>query len=111
MPPLQMVDDVLTASKCGNTSLTANSTTNTFIELKKLGFSKDKCNKIHIGNNKLKCPKQYVHDEPMGVSTKEKYLGDFLTNNANSKETIQHRKARGYAILAEIRKHPFLFVA
>ena len=33
---------------------------------------------------------------------KEKYLEDFLTTKANSKETGESRKSRGYAILSEI---------
>ena len=39
----------------------------------------------------------------MKISIKEQYLGDFVTSNGNSKETICDRKTRGNAILAEIR--------
>ena len=38
----------------------------------------------------------------MKESEKEKYLGDYLTSNANSKESLSARKARGYAILGEM---------
>ena len=38
----------------------------------------------------------------MNISDKEKYLGDFLTTKANSKETVESRKSKGYAILSEI---------
>ena len=38
----------------------------------------------------------------MKESEKEKYLGDYLTSNANSKECLSARKARGYAILGEM---------
>ena len=38
----------------------------------------------------------------MKESNKEKYLGDFLSTRANSKDTIETRKARGYSILSEI---------
>ena len=39
----------------------------------------------------------------MKDSNKEKYLGDFVTSEANSNETLIARKTRAYAILAEIR--------
>ena len=39
----------------------------------------------------------------MKESDKEKYLGDFLTNKGNSKDTLESRKARDYAILGNIR--------
>ena len=34
---------------------------------------------------------------------KEKYLGDFVTNQANAKETLIAKKARAYAILTKIQ--------
>ena len=37
--PLEMVDDVITVSKCGSTSVAVNSTVNTFMDLKKLKLS------------------------------------------------------------------------
>ena len=49
------------------------------------------------------CPNQKVGDELMKESDKEKYLGDFLTNKANSRDTVESRKSRGYAILGNIR--------
>ena len=39
----------------------------------------------------------------MKDSDKEKYLGDFVTKDANSNATLCARKSRAYAILAEIR--------
>ena len=38
----------------------------------------------------------------MKSSSKEKYLGDFITDAANAKETVKDRKRKGYGILAEI---------
>ena len=40
---------------------------------------------------------------PVNESQKEKYLGDFLTKNANPKDTIINRKQRGHGILAKMR--------
>ena len=35
VPPLEMVDDVITASKCGTTTVTLNAKVNSFVERKK----------------------------------------------------------------------------
>ena len=104
VPPLEMVDDIVTVSKCGEKSTKLNHKVNTFIESKKLKLSSTKCANIHIGNKKSRnaCPIKKVSDEVMKESDKEKYLGDFLTNKANSKDTVESRKARGYAILGNI---------
>jgi hypothetical protein len=52
VPPLQMVDDILTVQKCGSTSSAIDDHVIAFIEQKKLKLSTSKCVKIHIG---LKC--------------------------------------------------------
>ena len=67
VPPLEMVDDIITAVKCGSTAVTLNATVNAFIESKKLKFGAQKCAKIHIGNkpSRENCPDQKVHDEVM----------------------------------------------
>ena len=105
VPPLEMVDDVISASKCGSTAVTLNACINSFMERKKLSLSGEKCSRIHIGNktNKLECAALKVHNEDMKNSEKEKYLGDFVTKEADSNATLVARKSRAYAILAEIR--------
>ena len=102
VPPLEMVDNVITTSKCGSTSITLNQTVNTFMELKKLKLSEDKCSKIHIGKKLSTCPTHFVHGSEMKTSEKEKYLGDIINNKANSKDTIEDRIARGNAILSQM---------
>ena len=49
VPPLQMVDNILTVQKCGSTSSAMNDSVNAFIEQKKLKLSVKKCVKIHVG--------------------------------------------------------------
>ena len=53
--------------------------------------------------NKGECVSVRVHSEEMKDSDKEKYLGDFVTKDANSNATLCARKSRAYAILTEIR--------
>ena len=43
VPPLEMVDDVLTISKCSMTSVTMNATVNVFLNKKKIRLLKEKC--------------------------------------------------------------------
>ena len=55
IPPLNMIDDVLTLSECGCKSVEMNSYINSQFELKNLTLNSDKCHQIHIGNQNLKC--------------------------------------------------------
>ena len=85
-----MVGDIVTASKCGEKSTKLNHEVITFIDSKKLKLSSKKCANIHIGNKKSRdvCQDKKVGDDLMKESDKEKYLGDFLTNRGNLKDTL-----------------------
>ena len=100
-----MVDDIISASKCGPTTEALNAAVNSFVERKKLKLSSEKCARIHIGNKPKchQCPTLKVHRDNMKNSDKKKYLRDFDTKSANSNETIEARKIRAYTILSEIR--------
>ena len=105
VPPLEMVDDIISAVKCGSTAIALNTVINRFIESKKLKLGLKRCAKIHIGNKLSSdmCPQQLIHGQPMKSSEKEKYLGDYVTRYGNSKTTIRERKTRGNAIVSEMR--------
>ena len=49
VPPLEMVDGILSVQKCGPTAQAMNAEVNAFIELKKFKLSSDKCVQIHVG--------------------------------------------------------------
>ena len=83
VPPLEMVDDIITVSKCGTTAVAHNQTGNTFIELKKLKLSEGKGSQIHVGKLVNKCTEHKVGEEIMKRSGKEKYLGDFVSEKGN----------------------------
>ena len=53
VPPLEMVDDVLTLSKCGAISITMNILFNSFMSRKKIKLNQDKCAQIHVGKKCL----------------------------------------------------------
>ena len=55
VPPLGMVDDIITMTNARETG-SMNKLVNTFIESKKLGLSKEKCNRLQIGKCHENCP-------------------------------------------------------
>ena len=67
--PLGMVDDILSISKCGFSSVEMNISINTQIELKKMKFhvptagKKGKCHSLHVGKESYLCPGMKVHGQ------------------------------------------------
>ena len=101
VPPLEMVDDVVTASKYGTTAITLNETVNTFMELKKLKLSAGKCSQIHVGKKVNVCPAHKVHGEEMRKSDK-KVSWIFVTKKTNSKDTLGERINKGNGALSQM---------
>ena len=60
MPTLEMVDNVITVSKCGSKSIALNQIVNSSIDLKKLKLSEGKCCTIFIGKKNGLCPEHKV---------------------------------------------------
>jgi hypothetical protein len=104
IPGLGMVDDFLTANKCGVDTVISNSTTNSFIESKRLNFSEKKCHRLHVGRNKcnLHCAQIKVHDAIMNESESQKYLGDIVSDSGNVDENVDSRCGKGYGIAGDI---------
>jgi hypothetical protein len=102
VPPLEMVDDVLTISKCGATSSAMNSLVNSFMFSKKLVLNKSKCAKIHVGRKSVICPKLLIHKDIMKDSEHEKYLGELIHQNGKQHATLVDRLAKGYGIISNI---------
>ena len=102
VPPICMVDDVMSISKCSESGKT-NSVINSFIEMKKLKLSQKKCSRVHIGKGKQECPELKIHGEKMKDSSQEKYLGDMLDKSGGIQPTIDQRESKGFGILSEIK--------
>ena len=105
-PCLGMVDDILSIQKCSDKTIEMNSVINAFIESKKLTLSAKKCGKVHISKkseNNHQCHKLKVHESEMRVSKQEKYLGDIVHSTGKIKQTLENRKLRAIAIVAEIQ--------
>ena len=101
IPPLGMVDDVLTVTNVENTE-EMNIMVNTFVESKKLRLSQQKCARIHVGNGHENCPELKVHEHIMKETESEKYLGDVIHKSGNIQETINRRKEKGVGIVSEV---------
>ena len=69
-----------------------------FIESKNLRLSGQKCYQIHIGNGHQACPQLRVHEQPMKVAKKEKYLGDMIDQSSSIQATMDIRKSKGQGI-------------
>ena len=101
IPPLGMVDDILSVSTVENTSK-VNSLINTFIESKKLQLSEKKCSRIHIGRGHEDCPELKVHENVMNESESDKYLGDIVDKSGKIQATVANRIKRGQGSINEI---------
>ena len=104
VPPILMVDDILTINKCSPTAVAMNSTVNAFIESKKkLKLSHKKCIAIHVGKNKGYCLVFKVHEQDMHKRESSKNLGDLFHSSGKSRHNILEGSTKACAILAEIK--------
>ena len=102
---LGMVDDNLSISKCGITSVKKNAIINSFIETQRLTLSRDKSVVLHIGNKvkcKAPCPTLKVHSHDMKIVKCQKYLGDVISSSGTLRDTIEDRRSKGWGKLSEI---------
>ena len=125
IPPLAMVDDLLSISECGVETVKTNAFLNSKTNLKKLQFGGDKCHKIHIGQKKYLCPDLFVDswklakddenktgirnmkdifvgDFPVGEKDTAKYLGDYICFDGTNTKTVKDRKAKGQGVVNKI---------
>ena len=102
---LGMVDDNLSISKCGISSVQKNAVINSFIDTQRLTLSRDKSVLLHIGSSKKcknPCPKLKVHNQVMKSVRSQRYLGDILTESGTIKDSIEDRRNKGWGKVADI---------
>ena len=101
--PLIFIDDVLSVTNCGNDSVKANAIIDSKVDTKQLKFGPSKCFKMHVGNDNLNtCPTLKVHEQVMTEVNKEKYLGDYLSNDGKININIQERQNKGNGYVNQI---------
>ena len=102
IPPLEMIDDVLTVTDCSIKSLKMNAMVQSKIDCKKLELSDTKCCKMHIGPENINCPSLMVNNREMLSSSQEKYLGDVITSDAKIDANVKMRHDKGMGIINQI---------
>ena len=102
VPPMGMIDDICSISKCGTSSIVLNATINNKVESKRLEFGAKKCFQIHVGKNSRSCPSLKVHQTRMTKTTSERYLGDTIDQGLNHDITIQKRCNSAIGTISDI---------
>ena len=123
IPPLAMIDDLISVSKCGIESVKMNSFLNAKSSVKKLQFGMSKCHKLHVGQNKRSCPDLYLDEwkiklveETEAITlediqdsehiveevTDDKYLGDIISKDGKNSRNIKARAARAMGSINQI---------
>ena len=111
IPPLGMVDDIFSVSKCGINSLLMNFFLNSKTSVKKLKFGTQKCHKLHVGKsdnlfivsweveNKNEILTNIrdlldVEDDLHKIERvdKDKYVGDIISSDGGKKQEYSSKK-------------------
>ena len=79
VPPLGMIDDIVSFAKSGPEAIKTNAIINAKIESKKLEFGPKKCYNLHIGKLKETHSMLKVHNEILNVKEYETYLDDVIS--------------------------------
>ena len=121
IPPLAMVDDLISVSECGYQTTMVNSYLKSKTNSKKLQFGTSKCKKIHVGKycEQFKCQELSVDsweeievkdkledcwmgEEPIEEANKEKYIGDIIDKDGKKIKNIKARVDKGKGIVTRI---------
>ena len=127
IPPLSMVDDLLSISECGYKTKSIHAYLTFKTDSKKLQFGAQKCKKLHVGKTfeEYKCQTLKINNweevevlnEETGVEdiedicndeleiekkVEEKYLGDIVSVDGRNIKNIKARVAKGKGINSRI---------
>ena len=102
IPTLAMVDDLAKISECGLDTTKDNAYINARIEQDKLTFNGPKCHQLHAGKPSNLCPIIRAHNTDIEITTKERYVGDIVSNDGKHSTNIASRRSKGIGICNEI---------
>ena len=102
IPPLSLIDDIITVSNCSSESILMNATIQSKLQGKRLELGHRKCFKMHIGKDCTGCPSLNVNKKEMLTATNEKYLGQIISSNGRLDNNITDRFNKGLGIVNEI---------
>ena len=102
VPPMSMIDDIISFAKCGPKSIALNSIIDTKITMKKMIFGPSKCHNLHIGHNTERCPTLKVQGNNVNQKNHSTYLGDELSSDGSNDLTISSRRGQGIGAISQI---------
>ena len=102
IPPLSMIDDILSVSQCSVKSIKLNAVIESKVNNKNLTMSHKKCSCIHVGNKKSECRPLTINQNVMKTSSKEKYLGSILSDDGKISQNITDRHNKGMGTANQI---------
>ena len=97
IPPLALIDDLLTINTCGINSVKMNGLVQSKVDSRRLELGNTKYFQMHIGKNRISCPTLKVDTEEMNKVTKQTYLGDIITSDAKVDENVAMRRKKELA--------------
>ena len=106
IPPMGMIDDLVSIAYSGFHSVLINATIDAKLSLKKLEIHKKKSIKLHISKDlqsKVKRSSNLkVQGFDMSESTEETYIGDVITDDGSNNKNIARRRQIGYGAISSI---------
>ena len=102
LPPLSLIDDIICVTNCSKDSIIMNSIIQSKLQGKQLLLGHKKCFQMHVGKNIQCCPTLTVHDKPMKIANRERYLGDVITSDCKVDSNILDRVSKGTGHANEI---------
>ena len=102
VPPLMMIDDLVSFSNCGPESIVTNAIINSKIESKKLEFGPSKCFNMHIGPDEVSCQELKVHKNNIIKKNHETYLGDVICSSGTNTKNIENKCNGGIGTVSQI---------
>ena len=103
IPPLMMIDDVLSVTECGVNSLKMNALVLSKMATKRLELGASKCYQLHVGKTVSTCPSLQVDSGlSMEKASKQRYLGDIISTDTKIDANIKMRYDKGLLINNEI---------
>ena len=102
IPPLSMIDDIISVTKCTIDSINVNALIEAKTSGKQLNLSQKKCSLMHIGKNANNCKDLKVDGSYMKTSHKQTYLGDVLSSDGKIDHNITERYNKGIGVANQL---------
>ena len=88
IPPLAMIDDLVSVSYCGLDTIGMNSFLNSKSNVKKLQFGISKCHKLHVGKEKKTCPELYLDEWVVNAVDHTEACGSIILEDVQNDEQL-----------------------